>query len=354
MTEKETPKKKKIGSLGWGLIIAGILVVGQLGLMGAGYLYQLRTTRENFERFPAPGMRVDVGGYSLHLNCQGEGSPTVVVDAGNGDFSLGWVLVQPEVAKFARICTYDRAGYAWSDPGAEPRDALQMATELHTLLANAGENGPYILVGHSLGGYTVRQFASLYPDLVAGMVLVDAGHEAQLDRFPQEYLQLTQQQERFSSVMGSLARYGVLRLLGKAVGEGTLPPHIQKLPPDVKDVYLTLMSHPSYFEATLGELDALEATCAEVAALGGLGDLPLVVLTAEHSVDPATLESIGMQGDTFPIEEIQTLWIEMQTELAGLSTNSAHQIVAGSGHAIHLDQPAVVVAAIRQVFEACQ
>jgi len=131
-----------------------------------GYAYQARTTAADFERLPAPGQRVDVGGHSLHIFCQGEGSLTVIVDAGNGDFSLGWRLVQSQVAQRTRICTYDRAGYGWSDPGPSPRTARQIATELHALLLNAGIEGPYLLVGHSLGGYNVRMYAAI-PVLVS-------------------------------------------------------------------------------------------------------------------------------------------------------------------------------------------
>lgn len=150
------------------LLIAILLVIG--------YIYQVRTTSADFEQVPPLGQLVNVGGYKLHIYCSGEGSgPTVVVDAGNGDFSVGWVGIQREVEKSARICTYDRAGYGWSDVSPHPRTATQMAKELHQLLVNAGIEPPYILVGHSLGGMNVRVFSNLYPQEVAGMILVDGG-----------------------------------------------------------------------------------------------------------------------------------------------------------------------------------
>lgn len=348
MPLRSPASRKRIGCLGWALRILGGLALVLAVLLIAGYLYQLRTTRADFEQFPAPGQRVDVGGYRLHIFCQGAGSPTVVVDAGNGDFSLGWRLVQPEVARFTRICTTDRAGYGWSDPGPRPRDARRIATELHALLANAGVEGPYVLVGHSFGGYDVRMFASLYPDEVAGMVLVDAGHEDQLNRLPPEYIQITQQQNTYLGVMGLLARFGVLRLMGRSAGEQALPPHVQQLPEDVRTIYVTMLSHPSYFDATLGELRALEETCSQVRETGDLGDLPLVVLTAENSIDVETLQAIGLPAD-FPIDQLQPLWLALQDELAALSTRSTHIVVQGSGHAIHLDRPDQVIEAIRQV-----
>lgn len=348
MTENASVSSKRIGCLGWGLRILSGLVIVLVVLLTAGYAYQVQTTTADFEQFPAPGQRVDIGGYNLHILCQGEGSPTVVVDAGNGDFSLGWSLVQPEVAQFTRICTYDRAGYGWSDPGPGPRTARQIANELHALLVNAEVEGPYVLVGHSLGGYDVRMYANLYPEEVVGVVLVDAGHEEQLTRLPPEYIQIIQQQNSYFSVMGLMARFGILRMLGKSAAEQALPPHIGQLPVDVQDIYVTMMSHPSYFDATLGELRGLEETCNQVGEIGDLGDLPLVVLTAENSIDAETLQSIGLPPD-FLVEQIQTIWLALQGELASLSTNSTHLVAEGSGHGIHLDRPDLVVNAIQQV-----
>jgi pimeloyl-ACP methyl ester carboxylesterase len=122
---------------------------------------------------------VDVGGHRLHINCTGTGSPTVVIDAGLGDWSTSWGFVQPEVAKVTRVCTYDRAGMGWSEPGPLPRVASQFAKELHALLHNAKIPGPYILVGHSLGGLPVRMFTHDYPSEVAGVVLIDSMHPGQ-------------------------------------------------------------------------------------------------------------------------------------------------------------------------------
>lgn len=237
-------------SLVW---IVGIFAL----LLIVAYIHQRQTTAADFAHFPMQGQRVDVGGYSLHIHCMGEGSPTVVVDAGNADFSLSWQGIQLEVAKFTRICTYDRAGYGWSDPSPKPRTAEVMAEELHTLLSNAGVEPPYVLVGHSLGGYNVRMFADLYPDEVAGMVLVDAGHEDQLNRFPPEYAKLNQQQVSYLSAMGFMSRFGILRILGNSSGGAEFaPPRVLKLPAEIQPVYMAMMSHPSYFAATLDEMSA--------------------------------------------------------------------------------------------------
>src|SRR5829696_2926200 len=154
--------------------VAGLVLV----LLLAGVVFQFVITRIDACRYPAPGEMVDVGGYNLHLYCTGEaGAPTVVMDSGLGGTVLDWQLVQPEVAKFARVCTYDRGGMGWSDPGAQPRTSRQITKELQTLLSDAGVRGPYVLVGHSFGGTNMQVYASQYPDEVAGMVLVDSALE---------------------------------------------------------------------------------------------------------------------------------------------------------------------------------
>jgi pimeloyl-ACP methyl ester carboxylesterase len=329
-------------------IFIGLVLILVLILSG-GYIYQRQTTAADFEQFPAPGQRVDVGGYSLHIYCTGEGNSTVIVDAGNGDFSLGWSGIQPEVAKSTRICTYDRAGYGWSDPSPKPRTAKVMAEELHTLLVNAGVQPPYVLVAHSLGGHNVRMFADLYPDEVTGMVLVDSGHEDQLERFPPEYSQLTNQQMSYLSVMAFMARFGILRVLGNSSqGAEFAPPQVLQLPADVQPVYMAMMSHPSYFDATLAEMRSIPEINTQIRATRNLGDLPLIVLTAESTLDPAIMKLMGVPAD-FDTTKIQAIWLELQTELAALSTNSEHIVVEDSHHAIHLDQPQAVIDAIRKV-----
>ncbi|MEN6335825.1 MAG: alpha/beta hydrolase, partial [Phycisphaerales bacterium] len=129
-------------------LVIGVVVLALLVAAG-GVGYQTLASSRDWRKFPPPGQRVDVGGYRLHVQTAGEGGPTVVLDAGWSDCSLNWRLVQPEVAKVTRVCSYDRAGVGWSDPGPAPRSSLQIAKELHSLLKNAGIPGPYVLVGHS-------------------------------------------------------------------------------------------------------------------------------------------------------------------------------------------------------------
>ena len=157
--------------------VLGVMLALFAVLAVAGASYEAIAAWGDAQAYPAPGRLVDVGGYRLHIQCVGSGSPTVVLDAGLGGASLDWNLVQSEIGSMAQVCSYDRAGMGWSDPGPLPRTPDQIAHELHTLLTNAGIAGPYILVGHSLAGKNVRLFASQHPDEVAGMVLVDARSE---------------------------------------------------------------------------------------------------------------------------------------------------------------------------------
>src|ERR671910_3824594 len=138
-----------------GMTLLG-LVVALLVLAVAGAIYQAIATERAERAYPPPGEMVDVGGHSLHINCVGRGSPTVVLDAGSGGFSAHWVRVQREVSGTTGVCSYDRAGLGWSEMGPEPRDAKQISSELHALLTKAGIEGPYVLVGHSLGGLSMQ------------------------------------------------------------------------------------------------------------------------------------------------------------------------------------------------------
>jgi pimeloyl-ACP methyl ester carboxylesterase len=147
-------------------------IAGLLALAVIGAIYQAIATEMDQRTYPAPGKMVDVGTHSLHINCLGEGSPTVILEAANLGMSAHWVRVQQQVAKATRVCAYDRAGMGWSEAGPEPRDARQISSELHTLLNGAADTeGPYVLVGHSYGGLYARMYAAKYSDETAGVVL---------------------------------------------------------------------------------------------------------------------------------------------------------------------------------------
>src|ERR671916_2801122 len=230
------------------------LVIGLAGLVVflvlAGVVYQFVATKVDEYRYPAPGEMVDVGGYSLHVYCTGEGggAPTVVMDSGAGGSVLDWQLVQPEVVGFARVCTYDRGGAGWSEPGTQPRTSQQFVEELHTLLGNAGVQGPYVLVGHSLGGTNMQLYASQYPDEVAGMVLVDSALE-DLD-----VLSITESLQGSPVWIKVLATIGVVRL-GNMLGPVGYP--FSELPSDSVDEALAIISRTRQLYETADETSSL-------------------------------------------------------------------------------------------------
>lgn len=304
-------------------------VVFLLVLICAGAVYEGIESYRDRRQFHPPGRLVDIGGYRLHLYCTGEGSPTVILEAGGGNPWLSWYKVQPRAAQFTRVCAYDRAGLGWSDPSPKPRTTRVIAEELHTLLHNAGITGPFVLVGHSLGGMDARMFANLYRSEVAGMVLVDSSHPDQEERFPPEAKKFSAGTRYVIRVMQYTLPFGLPRLLASRAA-----------PPEIRPEFCAVFCRRQFLAAVRAEAAAQEETSAEVRALGPLGDLPLVVL----SHDPDKMRFPGNLT-----EPVNRAWGEMQDELAHLSTNGIRLVVKGSGHDIQIDKPEAVVEAIRRV-----
>jgi pimeloyl-ACP methyl ester carboxylesterase len=266
-----------------------------------------------------------VGGYRLHINCTGTGSPTVVIDAGWGDWSATWSSwVQPEVAKTTRVCTYDRAGMGWSEPGPLPRTAQQFAQELHTLLQNARIPGPYVLVGHSASGLGVWVFVHAYATDVAGVVLIDSMSPRQATSAATSTPAATTSQARGFSLLTLPARIGLLRLFAGPLGLTS------GLSPETQHAYTALSVTPRYVQTyLLDEGAGMPESFRQAGAVTTFGDLPLIVLSRGLDPDPD--------------------WQAMQTELLQLSSHSQQLIADKSGHNVQLDQPEAAVAAIVQM-----
>ena len=237
----------------------------------------------------SPGL-VDVGGRLLYLTCQGEGSPTVILEAGGMGNSASWHSIQPEIAEFTRVCAYDRAGEGYSSSVPAHDTFVAMVRDLHALLVAGSIEGPYVVMGHSFGGRLIPHFANLYPQDVVGMVLLDPGHEAFTAR-----------------------------------AQATLAPD----------------EWQQYIEAGGGRISSFEAAQGNV-ELGPPGDFPLVVISAGRYIDRP-----GVSNDVD--EKLYQLLVGLHKELVALSPDGTHLIAENSGHGIQDDRPDLVIDAIRQV-----
>lgn len=294
----------------------------------AGALYESVAEAADARAYPPPGKMVDIGGYRLHINCIGTGSPTVVIDAGWGDSSASWnSWVQSPAARTTRVCTYDRAGMGYSDPGPLPRTAERFAQELHASLSSAGESGPYVLAGHSAGGLTVRVFAHQYPADVAGVVLIDSMSPS-VARASSSDATAESASHSFADWALTLpARTGLLRLLSGPLGA------YAGLSAERANAYSSFVIRPRSFQAWLDEGKAMPQSFVEAGAVTSFGATPLIVL------------SRGLTKDS------DQDWQRMQTELVGLSSNSQQLFADKSGHSIQIDQPEAAVGAIEKMLE---
>jgi pimeloyl-ACP methyl ester carboxylesterase len=321
--------------------VAGVILIVVAVLAGIGLVYQSISEANDAQRYTAPGEMIDVGGYRLHLYCTGQGSPTVVLESGLGGPALQWALVQQKLEKTTRVCSYDRAGLGWSDVGPLPRTSQQMVKELHTLLHNAGIEGPYVLVGHSLGGFNVRIFAHEYPSETLGLVLVASGNENDNARMPPEYRLIEESNKQSDMLLITLTRFGITRIAGNSGLLAAYTSLLTRFPPDVQAEFIALTFYRvQYWATAYAELSAVNDSRAQVAATGSLGDLPLVVLSG--SPDVSRLPT------SFPVEQIRKTFQDLQVELAGLSSRSTRIACDTCDHYIPMTNPDVVVDAINQ------
>lgn len=289
--------------------------VDRLLLAACGGLLLAQSALAQLKIPEAPGRLIEVNGHRLHLNCKGEGSPIVVYEAGASGSSLDWEKVQPVVAATTRSCSYDRAGYGWSEPSTAAKATSQdIAQELHELLLQAGEEAPYVLVGHSLGGFHVQMFAQLYPGDVVGAVLVDASHEDQFDWY-----------QTYSAAVPS-------------TGPGAPDPEPNRTA-ETAQIVRAMREDPK-FAATQsregsGILDSV-ALLREIDSFPNM--IPLIVLTRGAEKE---LEDHWTAFDL--------MWNRGQRSLASLSPRSTQVHVPGAGHFIQLDRPDVVIASILRI-----
>jgi pimeloyl-ACP methyl ester carboxylesterase len=303
-------------------------------LATAGFLYQANRWRTDAQRYRRPGKLVSAGKFRLNLYCTGEGSPTVVLEAGLADSLDEWARVQPYVAGFARVCSYDRAGYGYSDAGPMPRTSDRIASELHAALLAAGERPPYLLVGHSFGGYNVRVFNGRYPNEVVGLILVDATEEDQYRLLPRAWINLSTATLRRAKRQAFWAPLyvdlGIARLELQLRG--------QQLPP-------TLLQS-KYLRARTSELENIQVSAEEARRADHIGDKPLIVLTANRVID-AGLKSALSENDQMAYKQT---WInDLQLRLEHLYKRGRRLVVPDSSLDIPSDRPYAIVAVIREL-----
>ena len=302
-------------------ILYPVLALLLLAAVGGGY----ETVRETLgeDAFAMPGRLFDVGGHKLHINCAGSGTPTVILAAGLGVPAAtmsGWI--KPGLAPTTQVCVYDRAGRGRSELADSPQDGIAIATDLHTLLGEAGIEGPYVLAGHSSGGVYVQVFAARYPDDVAGIVLLDSQPPDALENLPGyagEYSAL-----RSTFALGpSLARVGLMRLLYASVPSD--------LPPEAWAEARASLSTATHNRGVRDDTVGLKAALAQAQALTTLGDRPLIVVTAA--------------------EDAHNGWLPLQEEMAALSTNSVHRMIPDATHTSLIEDQGDAVNAIQAILD---
>jgi pimeloyl-ACP methyl ester carboxylesterase len=302
-----------------------------------------------------PGRLIDAGGFRLHLHCAGTGSPSVVLEAALGGSSISWSLVQPSVSQLTRVCSYDRAGFGWSDAGPMPRTAGRVADELRIVLDRGGVPPPFVLVGHSFGGFVMRIFAARHRSDVAGLVLVDPAHPEDWVRpAPKEQIKIDRGirlcrsgataarfgAARLVSGLATVGLFGVARGIARVISrgglsredEGILAP-LWKLPPETRKPLRRFWTQEKFFAALGSQIASISTSAAETldASCSGYGDLPLVTIS---STDPGDYR------------------LRQQDALARLSRRGRHVVASQSGHWIPLDQPQVVIDVIQGVLTA--
>ena len=297
-------------------LVSATLLVFAAAAVGAG---ARQVSTEPFaDANPVPGTTFSVNGHDLHIDCRGQGSPTVVLFNGLGEFSASWARIVDGTAPTTRVCAYDRPGQGWSDDLAEPQDAAAATEDLHALLEAAGETGPFVLVGHSIGGPYALTYADQYPDEVAGMVLLDSTSPHQFDAIP-SYPRTYAMMRRAYGVMPTLARLGLGALL-----EGS------HLPADEAGPVDDMNASPRAGRNGRDEVSMLPEVFRQAQRLTTLGDRPLVVLTSSASAH-----------DTGG-------WTAAQNQLAALSSDVVHSVVDAS-HQGMVEDPAGAAASIEAI-----
>lgn len=323
----ETHPRRQAGIAG-GYIVLGIVAF----VAAAGAIYQAIGEYRDHRRFPPRGALITAGTHQMHLYCTGSGDPPVILEAPQTGLSALWKPVQQAVAQFTRVCSYDRAGFGWSEPGPLPRTSERIAFELHSLLAQGDLRPPYVLVGWSFGGFHARVYADRFPAEVAGMVLVDSSHPDQAERVhaPKDPAQHIQ---KWEPLLAAMHRLGILRI---GLRQEPRPASFSK---DDWDEVLYLREKTDSYKTLLREGAAWAESADQVRRTSTLGARPLVVLTGSRDADAGW----------------RALWVNgLQADLVHLSSRGKQIVLDNSGHGIAFDAPQAVADAIRGICKAAR
>jgi pimeloyl-ACP methyl ester carboxylesterase len=275
--------------------------------------------------YPAPGKMYVINGHQMHLNCTGEGSPTIVLEAGGGADSLAWSKVQPELSKTTRVCSYDRAGMGWSTPGPSPRDADAIVSELHALLQQASVDGPIVLMGHSMGGMYIRAYATRYPQEVTGLILVEGAAPLEEDRESAELRAHTAIPKYLYYSIVAISALGLERPAGYCTAEPGYEGPTAKM--------IAQLGCGKLFSEMWREYSSMQQSGEETINTGPYGDLPVLIFSRDPELDRRT----SNLPPKLAIED-SVLWDQDQENLKRLSTRSRRIIAKGSGHQVPRDR----------------
>jgi pimeloyl-ACP methyl ester carboxylesterase len=332
--EKESLLKR------WLKIALKSLTVLLVSVLLAGIVYEQIGRRRDRARFPQIGRSVDIGGRSLNIFCSGAGVPPAIFESGGPGPGLEWEPFQPEVAKFTQACWYDRAGEGWSDPGPFPHTSKAIAQDLHELLKRAGVPPPYILAGASFGGLNSRVYAGLYPNEVAGMVLIDSAHEDELQRAPKFFLGRTAPRYLWHPLQLAFRAAGFVGLVRLTQSSSAQGKDFSQMTLD--EAVMALRQRPNSFVGNVSTGIVLPESYAEAAAVTGVGDFPLIVLTAGQSIDFGDAE-LNREAGAY-----QQVWIhEIQPKLVRLSMRGRQIVVPKANHGTIPQE--LIISSIREV-----
>ncbi|MFS0723709.1 alpha/beta hydrolase [Paenibacillus sp. 1P07SE] len=312
------------------LIIVLVLVVSGV----AGSIYQDRSKQAEVTRYPPLGTMVEVEEKQMHVYAQGEGDMTIVLASGHGTENpyVDFYPLHEKLSEQSRVVVYDRFGYGWSDQTSVPRDIDIITQELHTLLHESGEKGPYLFVAHSIASLEAIRFAQIHPEEVAGIVLLDAGN-------PTFYETYETPSKAAQKIMQTLKNTGVLRMLSHidSVADTLLQPEEgdgQHIPESLKKLQLAMFLKNFSNDTVIDEMLHLQSNAKKVIEAGHLGDLPLIWFTSG-------INQQAIQG-----------WSESQEALAEWSTNSKQIILDSAGHYVHHHEPGLIIEEISNLTKA--